>query len=156
MIGDIAILVPSDRLAESLAALHALGYLESSVYEPGHNAYGELARQSAPAMLDIHVAPVDTPHLLPAREIWEGARLGPEGAQRRTGIAARTADQQRLRWHLHDLWPEQTLPGSALFSTKWGTRIGRRLARADQSDRRGGAGSVGPDHLDDAPPVLKQ
>jgi Xaa-Pro aminopeptidase len=29
----------------------------------------------------------------PAREIWEGARLGPEGAQRRTGIAARTADQ---------------------------------------------------------------
>src|SRR5215217_4715656 len=40
-----------------------------------------------------------------------------------------------LQWHLHDLWPELRLPGGALFSRKWSTRIGRRLARAEQSMR---------------------
>ena len=40
-----------------------------------------------------------------------------------------------LQWHLHDLWPELELPGGALFSTKWCTRIGRRLARAEQTMR---------------------
>ena len=40
-----------------------------------------------------------------------------------------------LQWHLHDLWPELELPGGALFSTKWSTRIGRRLARAEQTMR---------------------
>src|SRR5918911_2085369 len=40
-----------------------------------------------------------------------------------------------LLWHLHDLWPELRLPGGALFSKKWSTRIGRRLARAEQTMR---------------------
>ena len=40
-----------------------------------------------------------------------------------------------LLWHLHDLWPDLQLPGGALFSTKWAARIGRRLARAEQSMR---------------------
>src|ERR671919_2961501 len=40
-----------------------------------------------------------------------------------------------LLWHLHDLWPELKLPGGALFSKKWATRIGRRLARAQQTMR---------------------
>src|SRR3954451_22798241 len=40
-----------------------------------------------------------------------------------------------LLWHLHDLWPELVLPGSALFSRKWSTSIGRRLARAEQTMR---------------------
>jgi transposase len=40
-----------------------------------------------------------------------------------------------LLWHLHDLWPELHLPGGALFSRKWSTRIGRRLARAQQTIR---------------------
>ena len=40
-----------------------------------------------------------------------------------------------LLWNLHDLWPELRLPGGALFSTKWSTRIGRRLARAEQTMR---------------------
>jgi len=40
-----------------------------------------------------------------------------------------------LLWHLHDLWPELQLPGGALFSKKWSTRIGRRLARAPQTMR---------------------
>ena len=50
-------------------------------------------------------------------------------------VRQRVALNNTLQWHLHDLWPEQTLPSSALFSTKWGTRIGRRLARAEQSTR---------------------
>jgi transposase len=50
-------------------------------------------------------------------------------------VRQRVALNNTLQWHLHDLWPEQTLPGSALFSTKWSTRIGRRLARAEQSAR---------------------
>ena len=33
-------------------------------------------------------------------------------------IAARTADQQRLRWHLHDLWPELEIPAGALDTNK--------------------------------------
>src|SRR5919197_755751 len=40
-----------------------------------------------------------------------------------------------LLWHLHDLWPELELPGGALVSNKWTTRIGRRLARAQQTTR---------------------
>ena len=40
-----------------------------------------------------------------------------------------------LLWHLHDLWPELELPGGALFSKKWSTRIGRRLARAEPTMR---------------------
>jgi transposase len=40
-----------------------------------------------------------------------------------------------LLWHLHDLWPELRLPGGALFSQKWSTRIARRLARAEQTMR---------------------
>src|SRR3954470_21969696 len=44
-----------------------------------------------------------------------------------------------LLWHLHDLWPEIELPGRALFSKKCGTRIGRRLARAEQTMRFGTA-----------------
>jgi transposase len=40
-----------------------------------------------------------------------------------------------LLWHLHDMWPELELPGGALFSKKWSARIGRRLARAQQTMR---------------------
>jgi transposase len=36
---------------------------------------------------------------------------------------------------LHDLWPELTLPGGALFSKKWSAKIARRLARAEQTMR---------------------
>lgn len=40
-----------------------------------------------------------------------------------------------LLWHLHDLWPELRLPGGALFSKKWSTRIAGRLGRSDQTAR---------------------
>ena len=50
-------------------------------------------------------------------------------------VRQRVAVNNTLQWHLHDLWPELSLPISALFSKKWHTRIGRRLARAEQTAR---------------------
>jgi transposase len=44
--------------------------------------------------------------------------------------ATASSASSTLLWHLHDLWPELELPGGALFSKKWSTRIARRLARA--------------------------
>ena len=51
---------------------------------------------------------------------WSGTRVGLNNT---------------LQWHLHDLWPELVLPGSSLFYGKWGPRIARRLARAEQTMR---------------------
>jgi transposase len=50
-------------------------------------------------------------------------------------IAERTGDQQRLRWHLHDLWPELEIPAGALDTAKWLGKASRRLARAQQTAR---------------------
>ncbi len=50
-------------------------------------------------------------------------------------VRSRVAINNDLLWHLHDLWPELKLPGSALVSKKWSTRIARRLARAEQTAR---------------------
>lgn len=50
-------------------------------------------------------------------------------------VKARTEDQQRLRWHLHDLWPELEIPAGALDRIVWLDRLARRLARAERSTR---------------------
>src|SRR4051812_31217078 len=50
-------------------------------------------------------------------------------------VRARVGLNNTLQWHLHDLWPELQLPGSSLFYGKWGPRIARRLARAEQTMR---------------------
>jgi transposase len=50
-------------------------------------------------------------------------------------VHARTQDQQRLRWHLHDMWPELEIPSGALDTAKWLGTISRRLARAEQTVR---------------------
>jgi transposase len=50
-------------------------------------------------------------------------------------VGQRVGLNNTLQWHLHDLWPELTLPGGALFSVKWSARIGRRLVRAEQTMR---------------------
>jgi len=50
-------------------------------------------------------------------------------------VNARTEDQQRLRWHLHDMWPEFEIPSGALDTAKWLGKVSRRLARAEQSTR---------------------
>ena len=50
-------------------------------------------------------------------------------------VAQRVAVNNTVRWHLHDLWRELTLPGSALLSAKCSSRIARRPARAEQTMR---------------------
>ncbi|MBA2513925.1 MAG: hypothetical protein H0V26_06315 [Solirubrobacterales bacterium] len=50
-------------------------------------------------------------------------------------VRTRVALNSTLQWNLHDLWPELTLPGGALFSKKWSAKIARRLARAEQTMR---------------------
>jgi len=50
-------------------------------------------------------------------------------------VRTRVGLNNTLQWHLHDLWPELVLPGSSLFYGKWGPRIARRLARAEQTMR---------------------
>ncbi len=50
-------------------------------------------------------------------------------------VKARSEDQQRLRWHLHDLWPELEIPAGALDRILWLDRVARKLSRAEQSTR---------------------
>lgn len=50
-------------------------------------------------------------------------------------VRSRCEDQCRLRWHLHDLWPELELPAGCLDRAVWLDRLARRLARAEQGAR---------------------
>ena len=50
-------------------------------------------------------------------------------------VQARSEDQQRLRWHLHDLWPELEIPAGALDRIVWLDRVARKLSRAEQGTR---------------------
>jgi len=42
-------------------------------------------------------------------------------------VRTRVALNSTLQWNLHDLWPELSLPGGALFSNKCSAKIARRL-----------------------------
>ncbi len=48
-------------------------------------------------------------------------------------VGERTRIQQRLRWHLHELDPELELPAGCLDRHCWLDRVGRRLARGEQT-----------------------
>jgi len=50
-------------------------------------------------------------------------------------IRARAEDQQRLRWHLHDLWPDFELPAGCLDRIVWLDRVAGKLTRAEQGAR---------------------
>jgi len=50
-------------------------------------------------------------------------------------VVARTMEQNRLRWHLHAMWPELEIPLGQLDGARWLERVGRRLARAPQHAR---------------------
>jgi len=50
-------------------------------------------------------------------------------------VKARSEDQQRLRWHLHDLWPDFELPAGCLDRIVWLDRVARKLSRAGQGAR---------------------
>jgi transposase len=52
-------------------------------------------------------------------------------------VAQRSDDQRRLRWHLHDVWPELELPAGCLDRERWLQRVSRRLARAERTTRVG-------------------
>jgi transposase len=48
-------------------------------------------------------------------------------------VAERRRCQQRLRWHLHELDPNLTVPLGALDRTVWLERLSRQLARREQT-----------------------
>jgi transposase len=48
-------------------------------------------------------------------------------------VDERRRAQQRLRWHLHELDPQLTVPPGALDRTVWLDRLARRLARQEQT-----------------------
>lgn len=50
-------------------------------------------------------------------------------------VSDRSEEQQRLRWHLHDLWPGYELRSGCLDRMVWLDRVARKLARAEQSTR---------------------
>lgn len=50
-------------------------------------------------------------------------------------VAVRTQDQQRLRWHLHELFPDLEIPAGALDRLIWLERVAGKLSRAEQSAR---------------------
>jgi len=76
------------------------------------------------------------PETLPAAHLDEAAlELKLLLDHREDIVKARSADQQRLRWHLHDLWPELELPAGCLDRPTWLDRLARKLARAEQGAR---------------------
>jgi transposase len=50
-------------------------------------------------------------------------------------VAERGRHQQRLRWHLHDLWPQLEIPAGALDRDNWLAKVAGRLARAEPTTR---------------------
>ncbi len=50
-------------------------------------------------------------------------------------VKDRSDEQRRLRWHLHDLFGDQDIPAGALDRAVWLDKIGRQLARVEQSVR---------------------
>jgi hypothetical protein len=74
---------------------------------------------------ELPVAQLDGPEFDIRLLVDQGERL----VRQRVGL------NNTMRWHLHDLWPELQLPGSALFYGTWGPRVARRLARAEQTMR---------------------
>jgi transposase len=76
------------------------------------------------------------PETLPAAHLDEDAlELKLLLDHRENLVRARAEDQQRLRWHLHDLWPDFELPASCLNRTVWLDRVARKLGRAEQGAR---------------------
>lgn len=99
---------------------------------------GRRAGKSDPidALAVARAALREGPETLPAAHLDEEAlELKLLLDHREDIVSARTADQQRLRWHLHDLWPELELPAGCLDRLSWLDRLYGKLARAEQSAR---------------------
>lgn len=76
------------------------------------------------------------PETLPAAHLDEDAlELKLLLDHREDLVRARAEDQQRLRWHLHDLWPDLELPAGCLDRIVWLDKVARKLSRAEQGAR---------------------
>jgi transposase len=76
------------------------------------------------------------PETLPAAQLDERAlELKLLADHREDLVRARSDDQQRLRWHLHDLWPELEIPAGGLDRSVWLDRVARKLSRAERTAR---------------------
>ena len=82
-------------------------------------------RRCAKALMSLPAAQLDGPELDLRLLVDHRERL----------VRQRVALNNTLQWHLHDLWPELELPGSALFSQTWATadRAPPRARRADDA-----------------------
>ena len=105
----------------------------------GASRRGERARGKSDAIDALAVARAalkEGPQTLPAARLDERAlQIKLLTDHREDLVCARAAEQQRLRWHLHDLWPELEIPAGALDRVVWLDRVARKLARAEQSTR---------------------
>ena len=105
----------------------------------GQSRRGERTRgKSDPidALAIARAALREGPETLPAAHLDEEAlELKLLLDHREDLIRARSEDQQRLRWHLHDLWPDFELPAGCLDRSRWLDRVARKLARSEQSAR---------------------
>ena len=105
----------------------------------GESRRGERTRgKSDPidALAIARAALREGPETLPAAHLDEEAlELKLLLDHRESLVRARSEDQQRLRWHLHDLWPEFELPAGCLDRIVWLDRVSRKLARAEQNAR---------------------
>lgn len=88
------------------------------------------------ALAVARAASREGPETLPAAHLDEAAlQIKLLLDHREDLVRARSEDQCRLRWHLHDLWPELALPAGCLDRIVWLDRLARRLARAEQGTR---------------------
>jgi transposase len=105
----------------------------------GESRRGERTRGKSDPIDALAVARAalrEGPETLPAAHLDEAAlELKLLLDHREDLIKARSEDQQRLRWHLHDLWPAFELPAGCLDRIVWLDRVARKLARAEQSAR---------------------
>jgi transposase len=105
----------------------------------GQSRRGERTRGKSDPIDALAVARAalrEGPETLPAAHLDEAAlELKLLLDHREDLVKARSEDQQRLRWHLHDLWPEFELPAGCLDRTVWLDRAARKLARAEQGAR---------------------
>jgi transposase len=76
------------------------------------------------------------PETLPAADLDENAlEIKLLADHREDLVRARSEDQQRLRWHLHDLWPELELPAGCLDRMVWLDKVAGKLSRVEQGAR---------------------
>jgi transposase len=105
----------------------------------GESRRGERTRGKSDPIDALAVARAalrEGPETLPAAHLDEAAlELKLLLDHREDLVRARSEDQQRLRWHLHDLWPDFELPAGCLDRIVWLDRVARKLSRAEQSAR---------------------